>query len=393
MPPLPPKGRRFFNQQMNKPTTSRHNGFPLVLLAGCVLLSLLGHGLAAVALERFGPYQLGAAVSEPATLVMVDLARPSPPKVVASLPPLPPSAAKVVATVPPLKKPEPMVSQPSPSTEPTQAQPEQAVQLPPHRMASVPSNQHDRHQHYLHGNQIFPHQQEKLVYQISLAGMPVGNAQLEATNQQGELRIRTSVSSNSVISAIYPVHNSTDTRLIKGRYLLTRIRQQEGTFKSDTGFNLMYPEQKIFWVDRVKNQFSNEPLESLDTLDFVSGFYFLRLQPLKPGDRLTLRLYDGDTTTQVPVAVLRQEQLALPGLRSAATVVVQPQFAQSGFFRNNRDLLFWFTDDQHHLPVRIEATTPIGRVVAELISSERTLVAPPTTPASTVVPDTKMQYN
>ena len=270
-----------------------------------------------------------------------------------------------------------MVSQPSPVTEPTQTQPDQAVQPPAHRMASVPSTHHDRHQHYLHGNQIFPYQQEKLVYQISLAGMPVGNAQLEATNQQGELRIRTSVSSNSVISAIYPVHNSTDTRLIKGRYLLTRIRQQEGTFKSDTGFNLMYPEQKIFWVDRVKKQFSNEPLESLDTLDFVSGFYFLRRQPLKAGDRLTLRLYDGDTTTVVPITVLRQEQLALPGLRNAATVVVQPQFAQSGFFRNNRDLLFWFTDDQHHLPVRIEATTPIGRVVAELVTSDRTQVVAP----------------
>lgn len=230
---------------------------------------------------------------------------------------------------------------------------------------------------YLQANAIVPVQQERLVYQISLLGMPVGSAQLEATNRQGELRIRSSVTSNSMISAIYPVNDSTDTRLIKGRYLLTRIRQQEGPFISDTGFNLMYPERKIFWVDRLKKQFSNEQLETLDTLDFVSGFYFLRQQPLTAGDRLTLRLYDGDTTTVVPVAVLRQEQLALPGLRSAATVVVQPQFAASGFFKNNRDLLVWFTDDQHHVPVRIEATTPIGRVVAELVSSERTLIAPP----------------
>lgn len=388
----PSKGAAFFNQQMNKLTTSLHSRFSLVLTA-CILLSVLGHGLAAVVLERFGPYQLGAAISEPAT-VLVNLDDQTAVATSAPLlPTLPLMPTKAAAPVPPLPAPETIVSQPPPAAEPTHAQPEQPIQPPRHRMVSVSSDHHDQIQRYLHGSQIFPHQQEKLVYQISLAGIPVGSAQLEATNQQGEVRIRTSVSSNSVISAIYPVHNSTDTRLIRGRYLLTRIRQQEGPLLNDTGFNLMYPEQQIFWVDRIKNRFSNEPLESLDTLDFVSGFYFLRLQPLKSGDRLTLRLYDGDTTTVVPVTVLRQEQLALPGLRSAATVVVQPQFAKSGFFKNNRDLLLWFTDDQHHLPVRIEATTPIGRVVAELVTSERTVSNTPGDAASAVVPTEKIQYN
>ncbi|MHB8058856.1 MAG: multiheme c-type cytochrome [Desulfuromonadaceae bacterium] len=53
----------------------------------------------------------------------------------------------------------------------------------------------------------------------------MGSALLEASNKLGELRITTSVRSNSVMSVIYPVNDSTDTRLIKGRYLLTRIRQ------------------------------------------------------------------------------------------------------------------------------------------------------------------------
>jgi len=339
-----------------------------LILVACIVLSLAVHSLAGIVIERFGPHEYGLPVTEPA-VTMVELKQPP----AVRQPARPPKAATAVAAKPavvttaaPATSPEGSATAPA-TTDHVPHQPTQ-----PKQVAAPPSETM-----YLQANAIVPVQQERLVYQISLLGMPVGSAQLEATNRQGELRIRSSVTSNSMISAIYPVNDSTDTRLIKGRYLLTRIRQQEGPFISDTGFNLMYPERKIFWVDRLKKQFSNEQLETLDTLDFVSGFYFLRQQPLTAGDRLTLRLYDGDTTTVVPVAVLRQEQLALPGLRSAATVVVQPQFAASGFFKNNRDLLVWFTDDQHHVPVRIEATTPIGRVVAELVSSERTLIAPP----------------
>lgn len=370
---------------MIKQNLPHHRHLSLPVLAVCVLFSLLGHGLAGIILERFGPHQFGTAISEPA-VVMVDLASQPPAG------PSPPSTVKSPQTGSPLVIPQLDTLATPPAVTPPQPLLEQPVQQLAQTVAPAPPVYHDQQHRYLQGDQIFPHQQEKLVYQISLTGMPVGHARLEASNHQGELRIRSSVSSNSAISAFYPVNNSTDTRLIKGRYLLTRIRQQEGPFVSDTGFNLMYPEQKIFWVDRIKNQFSNEPLESLDTLDFVSGFYFLRLQPLKVGDQLTLRLYDGDTTTLVPVRVLRQEKLRLSGLRSAATVVVQPHFAQSGFFRSNRDLLVWFSDDQHHVPVKIEASTPIGRVVAELVSSERTLVALPQGPSTAIVPSSEIQY-
>jgi hypothetical protein len=79
-------------------------------------------------------------------------------------------------------------------------------------------------------------------------------------------------------------------------------------------------------------------------------------------------------------------------MRSAATLVVQPLFAESGFFKNNRDLLVWFSADENRIPVRFEATTPIGRIVAELVSSERTLLPSPSENVSNVVPADKIQY-
>ena len=269
-------------------------------------------------------------------------------------------------------------------------QPDQQQPAPP-SPAQPPQQQTDSFR--LNPDKIVAVQQEVLTYQISLLGMPVGSGSLEASNRDGELRIITRVRSNSVMTALYPVQNSTDTRLIKGRYLLTRIKQREGSLESDTGFNLMFHEQKLFWVDRIRKISNTEPLTDLDTLDVIAGFYYLRQQPLSVGATVTLRLYDGDAISLVPVAVLRRERLNLPGMRSAETLLIRPSFSENGFFKNNKELLIWLTDDSHRVPVRVEATTPIGRVVAELVTSERTIADQPRKNASSVVPAEKMQYN
>ena len=361
-----------------KKTAAGHTLHIKVLLTACIVLSVLGHCLAGMFIERFGSYDFGKAVSAP-PVVMVELN---------DLPVASAAVSPPVSAVPKRHNSVKVTPPPSPQSilphyslqpeEPAPLQPEQPEQpetpapLPePTNLNSTVLVKAPSEEFRLNPDSITSAQQEKLAYQISLLGMPVGSALLEATNRQGELRITTSVRSNSVMSAIYPVNDSTDTRLIKGRYLLTRIRQREGSLVSDTGFNLMFQERKTFWVDRLKNISSTEPLEHLDTLDIISGFYFIRQQSLAVGTTLTLRLYDGDKSSTVPVEVLRRETLSLPGMRSADTLVIRPLFRENGFFKNNREVLIWLTDDENRVPVRVEVTTPVGRVVAELVSSER----------------------
>ena len=356
-------------------TAVKHTLHLKVLLTACIVLSVLGHCLAGVFIERFGSYDFGKAVSAP-PVVMVELN---------DLPVAPAAVSPPVSAVPKRHNSVKVTPHPLPQSilPPYSLQPEEPAPLQselPETLAPLPEPTNlsstvlvkaPAEEFRLNPDSITSAQQEKLAYQISLLGMPVGSALLEATNRQGELRITTSVRSNSVMSAIYPVNDSTDTRLIKGRYLLTRIRQREGSLVSDTGFNLMFQERKTFWVDRLKKISSTEPLEHLDTLDVISGFYFIRQQSLAVGTTLTLRLYDGDKSSTVPVEVLRRETLSLPGMRSAETLVIRPLFRENGFFKNNREVLIWLTDDENRVPVRVEVTTPVGRVVAELVSSER----------------------
>ena len=343
-------------------------------MTACIVLSVLGHVLAGVLFERFGSYDFGKAISESA-VVMVDLndvaATTQPPQT--AKPPERHISTRLTAPAPPQSPPQhPVLPEKAPLPPDRPDSPPPLPQLPePPKQNSTAAVQSQPEEFRLDPDSIAPLQQEMLAYQISLLGMPVGSALLEASNKQGELRITTSVRSNSLMSALYPVNDSTDTRLIKGRYLLTRIRQREGSLVSDTGFNLMFIERKIFWVDRLKRSSSTEPMEHMDTLDIIAGFYFIRQQPLKVGCPLTLRLYDGDKSSLVPVEILRQEKLSLPGMRSAETLVIKPLFSESGFFKNNREVLIWLTDDENRVPVRVEVTTPVGRVVAELVSSER----------------------
>jgi hypothetical protein len=222
----------------------------------------------------------------------------------------------------------------------------------------------------LSGDEFVPDAREKLTYRIMLFGIPAGTAVLEATNKGGEMRITTRVNSNDVFSSFYPVDIFVDTRLVVGNYLLTRIRQHEGSTTSDTGFTLMLREKNAFWVDRLKKRYANSPLPREDVKDMISGFYYLRNQRLEVGKPVQLYLFDSNQYVPTTVEVLRKEHLRLPGLREADTLVVHPILKTDGFFHSTGEILVWLTDDEKKVPVKMEAQISLGKVTAELVSAE-----------------------
>lgn len=211
---------------------------------------------------------------------------------------------------------------------------------------------------------------EKLTYRITLLGMGVGEAVIEAVQDRGEVKITTRVRSNSVLSVVYPVDSLVETRLIAGNYIITRVKQREGTFTSDTGFTLKLREKSVFWADRLHNRFDAQPLPREDVTDIVSGFYNLRRKNLEVGQSVLLHLYDSNEYAPTTVEVLRRETVILPGDRKVNALVVHPMLKTEGFFRRNGDILVWLTDDEYKVPVKMETTIALGRVTAELVSAE-----------------------
>lgn len=210
---------------------------------------------------------------------------------------------------------------------------------------------------------------ELLSYRISMAGIPVGNAELEAEKENGELRITLRVKSNAAFSQIYPVDDSVETRHICGNFILSRIRQREGSYVGDKGFTLFLRDKKVFWIDRLRNTSISEPLPDSSVVDILSGLYYLRNRPLDVGAEEVLHLFDGNRYVSGTVAVVGKERLTLPGLREVDTLLIHPQIKTAGIFRRTGDILIWLTDDRHKVPVKVETSIPLGKVTAVLVSA------------------------
>jgi hypothetical protein len=220
--------------------------------------------------------------------------------------------------------------------------------------------------------EFLPAKNEKLSYLITLMGVPVGSVELEAKNENKEIRLTLSTRTNTALSSIYPVDDFMETKhIIGGNFIITKIRQREGSFRSDIGYTLFLKDKRVFWIDRLRNRYSNETVPTSDVLDTLSSFYYLRNRPLQAGTTEMLHIYDGDTYAQVPVEIVRQEEIRLRNFKKVDCLLLR-HVKQKEIFRRTGDMLIWLTNDEKKVPVRVETTSPFGAVAVELVSAETT---------------------
>ena len=211
---------------------------------------------------------------------------------------------------------------------------------------------------------------EKLSYLITLLGVPVGNAELDAKVENGELRITLRTRSNAAMSGVYPVDDLIETRHIAGNFIITKIRQNEGDFRSDIGFTIFLRNKRVFWIDRIRNRHSNETIPNSEVLDTLSSFYYMRSLPLQVGKTETLHIYDGDAYAPVPFEIVRREEIRLRNFKKMDTLLLRHIQQKDGIFRRTGDKLIWLSNDEYKVPVRIETSTPLGNITLELVSAQ-----------------------
>jgi len=352
------------------------------LFGSCLILSMTGHLLLLSAFGRLGPLELGLPV-RPMERMVVDLndLLPSAADETPAAAPLVDRPLSPGRSLRPSSNQEADATVVSPPPLPEKAQPAPPVTLPEAEITGPDEERPSRETKHaafvpdppLRSSEDFlGKQHEKLVYRINLLGLPVGIAELEATNETGGLRISLRIRSDEVLSALYPVDDLIETRHINGNFILTRIRQREGSFRSDRGFTIFLRDRHVFWIDRMTNRSLKEQIPNSDVTDLLSGLYFLRNRPLQIGVAETLHIYDSDSYAAVPVEVVRRETVSLPAFREVEALMVQPRLKTGGIFRFTGDLHIWLSNDQSKVPVKIVTSIPLGQITAELVSSEGT---------------------
>jgi hypothetical protein len=388
-------------------------------LAYCSMLSILVHLLLISSMKMWGSYDFSAPVGQPLP-VMVDLATPAAAELPAQVPaPEEPSVPAATDSSPPEEK---IVQHPA-SVAPTRADappvaaptaPAAVLAAPAASVAAPAAPEDDEdaarvwtpRRHKATAAATLPHQEiakkvwvarakvrrnpatreipttlttlssalaaryEKLSYLISLRGVPIGNAELESKHENGVTTITLRVQSNALTSTFFRVDNVIETRHIDGKFIMGTIKQQEGDFRSDESFNINLGQQTVSWSDFINHRTLESDLPSDDVLDTLSGIYYLRARPLQLEKTETLHIFDSEKYADVPVEVLRREEIRLPNLKKIATIVVRPVQKTAGILRRTGDVFVWLTDDDFKVPVKIVTTMALGEVTAELISAE-----------------------
>jgi hypothetical protein len=210
---------------------------------------------------------------------------------------------------------------------------------------------------------------EKLSFNIYWFGIYVGSAVFEAVNDKDVLRITSRANSAPIISTFYTVEDFAESLIIKGRAAHFRIKQHEGRYKSDKETIFDVSKGKITYFDYRKKKENEHSLNGV-VWDVISGFYFLRAQPLTVGRSVYVDVFDSNKLLKAEVSVLRREKITVSGRGEVHTVVVKPDLRSEGLFHKKGDIFIWLTDDEVRIPVKVETKVSIGRVVAELKNSE-----------------------
>lgn len=207
---------------------------------------------------------------------------------------------------------------------------------------------------------------ERLFFNIYWFGIYVGKAEIEAVNNNGNIKIISQVHSAPFLSTFYKVEDYAESQLTNGIPSFFKIKQMEGRKRSDKETFFDINNRKITHINYIKGTKDEHNINVEMLWDVMSGFYYLRTQKLNIGESIYINIFDSNKFYQAEVQVLRREKIRLSDDTEIDSVVVKPILKSEGLFQNKGDISIWLTDDEIKLPVRIETEVPIGRVVAEL---------------------------
>ena len=222
---------------------------------------------------------------------------------------------------------------------------------------------------------------ERLVYNISWAGINAGIAVQEVTVQGHELHIVSTVRSAGWLIRVFPVDDRTESLLSRGgpadifeTSKLYREKINEGRTHRLKEAQFDQTRLKVDTKDFLKNTEKSESI-SVRTFDNLSCLYFVRSSELVPGKSIYFDIYDCNKLWNTEVKVIRREEISTP-LGRFKTIVVQPQLKSEGIFARAGDITIWLTDDPRRIPVMMTTKVKIGHITAMLVGGSYWGVSP-----------------
>jgi len=149
-----------------------------------------------------------------------------------------------------------------------------------------------------------------------------------------------------------------------------RVRTSEAVFDQQS--------KKVEYTERDPNNAGQAPrvitavLEG-PTQDLVSAIYFLRTQPLTPGQTFNIAISDSGRVYQVPATVVAEKKKMKSVLGKVEVVRVDVELFGPGrpVEEGKGKMSIWVTSDERHVPIKARLSHDIGALDITLKSVQR----------------------
>jgi hypothetical protein len=215
---------------------------------------------------------------------------------------------------------------------------------------------------------------EKLSYSAKLGMLTLGSGTLEVASLDTirgveSFRLRFRLRGKTAFYSLDDVLESWvgTSDLISRRFVQDFVENEKPRHRQYE----IYPDSGFFRQNGLDTTFAT-PAEPLDDAGF---FYFVRVTPLKVGQKYTYHRYFRKDKNPVTIQVLKREKLELPDGTRVNCLVLHPIIDTKGLFSKRSDTRIWLTDDDLRLPVQIRTKFPFGTITLRL----KDMVLPGTT--------------
>lgn len=224
---------------------------------------------------------------------------------------------------------------------------------------------------------------EKLTYQVKWKGLPVGEVTFHAkrtttSGKQRVLYVCMEAESNDAINLVYPVKTKVKTYidLQTGFPALYERDVREGLGSKTTVHDYLEFdfEQKIQNYVTIQGKKpapkKTRPIPG-PLQDPLSVLYYLRHFPLKVGDSREIIVGTRKKTSILEIEVLREEEIALPGLGTLNTLVIETKSNyDANLFVSKGKCTIW-VEKNTNVPIMTKVSLPVGSAVAVLVAEEK----------------------
>ena len=205
---------------------------------------------------------------------------------------------------------------------------------------------------------------EKLVYSAGFrffdAGEAIFTKEVKILNGVPTILITSTIKTNSFLSRFYKVRDVVRVWSNKDDLTLIKIEKDvnEGNYHLDYSAHISDDLRLI--SDKQSIQLESK------VYDPISAIFMLRKKPLTHGDSYKFTTVENGIIQKVNVMVGEIEKVSVPAGKFNTRQIIPISNDGKPLFKHNGKMKVWYSDDNRHLPIKMEQKTNVGTLILKL---------------------------